>query len=232
MKTEEETSFTVTEVLEWLERLALADGLLSDDEVVVIRNFADFAGIDADEIIGRMKDREKMTVQKVVAVSPHVIKGIEFENYVFNYLKKIERVNVISRSADYKLGMGRNMDERSLCPDFMVSQCVGKFRVKYWLECKYRSSIETAYLETQQIERFKDVQSAEGHPVFVLMGVGGTPDDPEDIFLMDLDEVVGSPIKELKNGKTVYTPLLEEMSECFIDVCDIDKCILKYFRIK
>lgn len=230
--TDPEISFTVDEVLAWLERMALADGLLSDDEVDVIRDFADFVGLDARKIIKSMRNHEKQTVRKVVAVSPNVIKGIEFENHVFDHLKRMSGLNVLSRSADFKLGLGRNMDERSLCPDYCIAQSVGKFKVRYWLECKYRSSFETAYLDKEQIDRFSDVETAEGYPVFVIIGVSGMPDNPEEIYLLAIDEIVETSTIEWKNGKEVYVLSLELMPDYVIEVSDLKECILKYFGIK
>lgn len=228
ISTDPEISFTVDEVLEWLERMALADGLLSDDEVNVIREFADFAGIDADEIIGRMRDNEKLAVRKVVAVSPNVIKGIEFENYVFDFLKKIERLSVISRSADYKLGIGHNMDERSLCLDFFVSQCVGKFRVRYWLECKYRSANYKFTLPVYQLHRFFDLQNEEGHPVFIVIGNCSQPSAPSKVYLIPLDDIIEGAVGYLCDENDEYELKVSDLSDYIIDLGNLDGCILRY----
>ncbi len=231
MESKEERWLAAEEALGWLERMALADSYLAEDEVKVVREFAEAVGMDAGKIIRRLKDRQKSAVRKVVPVEPNVIKGIEFENHVFDKLKKLSDMNVLSRSADFKLGMGRNMDRRSLCPDYCIAQGVGKFTVRYWLECKYRSAIETAYLDKEQIDRFRSVEVDEGYPVFVIIGVGGQPDSPEEMYLMALDEIVDCSSEEWRNGKEVYVLPLERMPEYLIEACELNKCILKYFGI-
>lgn len=232
MKTEEEISFTVTEVLEWLERLALADGLLSDDEVVVIRRFAEFAGMDAEEIIQRMRLHEKQKVKKVVAVPPNVIKGIEFESHVFDFLNKIPAVKVLSRSADYKLGIGRNMDERSLCPDYCLLQSIGRFTVRYWVECKYRSSFFRLSLPSYQLSRYLELQKEDESPVFIVLGIGGTSACPSHIYMMPVDEIVNGTIGFLRKDKDAYGLKFSEMDDYLISLNELDSCILKYFGIK
>lgn len=39
-----------------------------------------------------------------------------------------------------------------------------------------------------QLKRYQDYQKSNGIPVFVVIGLGGIPDDPEEMFCIPLTE--------------------------------------------
>ena len=185
--------------LEWMGKLAIVDGLLSSDEEDVIREYSYSKGIDCEEFLHDLRLKAELIETKVIPVSANVIKGIEFENYIFNKLVAYKDIKVLSRSADYKLGLGTYLDARSLEPDFLISHKIGKFKLNYWIECKYRSKVETLKFHSQQIKRYNDVQKTSSNPVFIIYGEGGCPSKPKDIYFFALDDIISETVSDISN---------------------------------
>lgn len=120
-------------------------------------------------------------------------KGVDFERYVallFN--KYISIKDWTNDSSDKKAGIEVESDKN---PDFTL---VFKPRnKKFAVECKYRSYpiwnnkindyvIHWSY--PGQIQAYNKFSEAEEMPVFIVIGLGGTPDNPEYMYCIPLDE--------------------------------------------
>lgn len=65
----------------------------------------------------------------------------------------------------------------------------GKKKYHFAIECKWREKFiddEIQWAEPHQIIIYNSFQRAYRIPVFVAIGVGGTPQAPEDLFIMPL----------------------------------------------
>ncbi|AEK19322.1 hypothetical protein [Methanococcus maripaludis] len=83
------------------------------------------------------------------------------------------------------------------------------------VECKYRSSLFKGAFSwaknKAQADRYREYEKENEIPVFIAMGLGGTPEKPEQIFLMPLKEIkynslFPSVLKdyEIKEAKDVF----------------------------
>ena len=64
---------------------------------------------------------------------------------------------------------------------------------KFWVECKYRKSLfkkKLHWCEPWQFDRYKKFQEdIRPQKVFVVMGKGGNPNTPDEMYCMPLDEI-------------------------------------------
>lgn len=217
----------IDKTIEWMGRLAIVDGLLSAEEEDVIRDYAKSIGYNCDDYLARLRKKSAEIETKVIPINANVIKGIEFENYIFNEILTHDDIKVLSRSADFKLGMGPALDERSLEPDFLLSHKYGRFALNYWIECKYRSSAETLRFQPSQIKRYIDVQASSSNPVFLIYGEGGTPSNPERLYLFHLDDILSSKVCDI-SCKGYYIARSAKLSQYEIKISDIFSTIPQY----
>jgi hypothetical protein len=79
--------------------------------------------------------------------------------------------------------------ESSLKPDFKFRD--RKTKKEFWVESKYRSGLtedgKILWTNPKQFQRYKDYN--KDCPVFILIGCGGSPADPEDVFLIPLSKI-------------------------------------------
>jgi len=111
--------------------------------------------------------------------------GQKFENYVDRLLFPHSRYDCLEKSHEF-IYRGRYIYS-NLNPDF-------KFRDRetgyvFWVECKYRSCIDGDKLEWcnyDQLVRYNNI--AKQCPVYVLIGNGGVPSNPDYLFLLPIEE--------------------------------------------
>jgi hypothetical protein len=73
-----------------------------------------------------------------------------------------------------------------LCYEFRAGSVVRKFAI----ECKYRSRLMGSVFELKpkQLENYKEYQAREKLPVYIVLGLGGVPAYPKDLFVIPLSE--------------------------------------------
>lgn len=63
----------------------------------------------------------------------------------------------------------------------------------FWVECKFRAHVgpkwEVEWCSREQLTRYKRTMHKFDEKVFIAMGLGGTPQDPERIYILDLDRI-------------------------------------------
>ena len=126
-------------------------------------------------------------------------KGEDFEQYVRDYVFPKNKFDLVRRSHDF----ADNEDdyiESTLMPDFTFrDKANGK---EFHVEVKYRSYFYQGAVEwckSYQLKRYKEI--AKEIPVLIALGVGGTTDYPEEIFLF--------PVKNVKYPK-LFVSVLEQ----------------------
>ncbi len=117
-------------------------------------------------------------------------KGDLFEKFVEDELFKASDYVLVSRTNSYDQNKNRYAED-TLRPDF-------KFRCKktgqeFYVEAKYRSRFNADnkidVISYTQIERFKGLQKDESIPIYIAIGYGGTPDNPDSVSLIPLNEL-------------------------------------------
>lgn len=120
-------------------------------------------------------------------------KGHEFEKYVLDLFEK-DDFAYVTVTSDYASKSGAFV-ESSMNPDLVI-RCK-KSKQKFAVECKFRSNLYwnkerkaemLQWSSPAQMRRYREYQKEEGIPVFVVIGLGGFPDDPEYMFCLPLNE--------------------------------------------
>ncbi|MGR7812191.1 hypothetical protein [Lacinutrix undariae] len=117
-------------------------------------------------------------------------KGELFEKFVENELFKPSEYDLIHRTNSQSQNATRYAED-TLKPDF-------KFRCKntnqeFYIEAKFRSGFNARdmieVISYNQIERFKTLQKEENTPIYITIGYGGHPNNPNYISLIPLNEL-------------------------------------------
>ncbi len=77
-------------------------------------------------------------------------------------------------------------------PDLLIGFTSGSFKKEFAVECKYRSKFKEGKLRWayyRQIENYRKYEATKKIPVFVAIGVGGDPDNPNDLFVVPLNKL-------------------------------------------
>ena len=83
-------------------------------------------------------------------------------------------------------------DELNYYPDLEVVCTLPNEVRRFALECKYRPSLQDGFVEfayDEQLKRYKNFEDVEKLPLVIVLGVGGVPEGPAELFLIPLDGV-------------------------------------------
>ena len=116
-------------------------------------------------------------------------KSLEFEQYILKFFDK-ESWELLDYTKDTIKGVNRKIISSSN-PDFVVKHI--KTRQRFAIECKYRKNLLSSYkfneegilLKEEHIKAYKKF-TRKYYLVFIVLGLGGVPYKPEQIFLVPL----------------------------------------------
>ncbi len=115
------------------------------------------------------------------------VKGDEFEEYVRSYLFPKDEYNILHRTHDYETNKD-DFVEDSKEPDFKFKSI--KSGKEFFIEAKYRSNYSDGTVEwckLYQLKRYRDIDKEI--PIYIVIGLGQDPRDPEKIFLIPMKEI-------------------------------------------
>ena len=149
-------------------------GIMLKKVLNVFQDFIDFIVLDREEY------KKKLAFKK----------GKEFELYVLDNLFPEKYFELLEMTHDHNTNSKRYV-KSSLKPDFLFKdKKTGKI---FYVECKYRSRLYKDKFHwaknEEQFQRYKDIESNENIPVYIAMGLGGSADNPDKVFLMPLKEI-------------------------------------------
>ncbi|MFI5457522.1 MAG: hypothetical protein ACHRXM_18930 [Isosphaerales bacterium] len=119
-------------------------------------------------------------------------KGIEFEKWVVAHLHRGFYTIKEWRGDKYVEG---NYAETSSNPDLEVEFHMREIRKPFAIECKWRHDYEQGekpyvdWASDRQIENYRGFAKARNMPVFVVIGIGGAPNDPAEVFVVPLNSL-------------------------------------------
>ncbi|AEH06351.1 hypothetical protein [Methanothermococcus okinawensis] len=117
-------------------------------------------------------------------------KGEAFESYVLNQLFPEEYFEILDMTHNFETNSKRYV-KKSLKPDFLLKdKKTGKI---FYVECKYRSKLYQDKFHwaksNEQSNRYRTIEKEENIQTYIAMGLGGTPENPDNIYLMPLKEI-------------------------------------------
>jgi hypothetical protein len=114
-------------------------------------------------------------------------KGEEFEQYVRDHLFTKEKYVIVERTHNYETN-SKDFVESTLKPDFKFRN-VGT-KSEFYVEAKWRQNLYNNALKWSyeaQLERYKNY--SKEYPFYVVIGLGGTPNKPDNVYLGRIDEI-------------------------------------------
>jgi hypothetical protein len=118
-------------------------------------------------------------------------KGSRFEAYVVTKFSR-KYFRVLYWRGDKNInGVYAESDKN---PDLEMEFRLGENRTRFAVECKWRKQRFgkkscVLWAKNRQIMNYNDYSRSRTIPVFVIIGVGGSPDDPEDVYIIPLSRL-------------------------------------------
>jgi hypothetical protein len=122
-------------------------------------------------------------------------KGVAFEEWVADRFPKLSFELKHWRS-DKRSAAGRYA-ESNKDPDLEVDLVLGSRRYPFAVECKWRARIVDGVVrlaEPYQVENYKAYYKRTSRPVFVVVGLGGAPSAPAELFIVPLERMAAGTI--------------------------------------
>jgi hypothetical protein len=134
-------------------------------------------------------------------------KGNEFEKFVVQKFNR-KYFKIIEWTGDkYINGI---YAETSTQPDLRIKFSLYEIEKEFAVECKYRSYYYKGgidWAKGNQRSNYQNYSEAKGIVTFVVIGVGGKPDNPDELFIV--------PLQELKSDFIGQTDLAQYIKKDF-----------------
>jgi hypothetical protein len=132
-------------------------------------------------------EKPDKTAQKPIPLSS-IDKGQKFEDFI---LKKFDKnlFSIVKKTHPFQ-GADSHYIESNLDPDFIFRYIPS--REKFGVETKFRSDFGSeivTWSRQDQLERYKQFESEEKIPIYVVIGLGGMADNPNELFLIPLRRI-------------------------------------------
>lgn len=188
---EKQTSGKITESIKNLIILAAADGVVTENEKQVIQNQVAGSGIDQKEVDEYLKNELTKTEwsAETKVIDKYKEAGNNFERFILsrfdrNYYKLKEWAGDKYHNGIYA--------ETTTNPDLVFCIKISGTETKFAVECKYRKQFFNNGIEWAkecQIKNYQYFQKTNNTPVFVAIGVGGSPWQPDHLYLVPLNRL-------------------------------------------
>jgi hypothetical protein len=124
-----------------------------------------------------------------IALSQTGQRGYAFEQYIARKFPKRYFKLINCRSDKYVDGIYAisNMD-----PDLVVEYRSESEIIRFAVECKWRSAFKNGHIEwakDYQLRNYITFQRRENIPVFVAIGIGGSEENPAEMFILPLQAI-------------------------------------------
>ncbi len=167
--------------------------------------------------MGRLLDAFKAAGKELLK-DEGVRKGDKFEKFVEEVLFPDEDYKLIHKTIKTDLN-GRYVESREQ-PDFHFQHRNSSH--KFWVEAKFRSQLINEKIEWassySQFRRYKKFQEQiRPEKVFIAIGFGGWPDDPDNVYIAPLDNIqyTGLYPSKLKPYEIRYAPVRYQNGRIF-----------------
>ena len=154
----------------------------------LLRMFYEDMGIHA---IHKAINRPYSTIYlriKSLTMNDEVLKGREFENYVVDLFDIPNNKNLTLKEWRGDKSLPGIYPESNSAPDFVFEYDGKQFAV----ECKWRShlpkDIEKELLPAERMASFQQFSTERQMPVYLLLGIGGLPNDPDNLYFSCIDK--------------------------------------------
>ena len=181
----------------------------------LLRMFYEDMGIHA---IHKAINRPYSTIYKRIkslTMSDEILKGREFEDYVIDLFDLPNNKKLTLKEWRGDKSLPGVYPKNNSAPDF-VFEYNGKL---FAVECKWRShlpkDIERELLPAERFSFFQQFSTERHMPVYLLLGIGGLPNDPDKLYFTRLDKEFS--IEKLPNNIIPSKEcLMEKIGDLFV----------------
>ena len=177
-------SISINNAARWLATMAASDGVVTPSERKVLKEFARHFNLEPTSLY-RMAHAiaNNVDVPEVEFVNPHEFKGRKFEDFVVSLCSDKSRFKLLAWRGDKISEKTYALD--ILLPDLHLRHRLDGQEVEYLIECKYRSSWGEDGIDlSSQFVRYHFAAKERKMELFIALGVGGTPSNPDEFFLV------------------------------------------------
>lgn len=163
------------------------------EDKILLRLFYEDMGLHAIKKRLRRTYFSVRTRIKAITLPEEVLKGREFEDFVLELfdLNDTRAYSLLEWRGDKSLGEISPVSNSY--PDFVLEYKEGKRKKKFAVECKWRASIPRRFtqplFEPEQITRYQEYAAEKAQNVYIILGVGGEPSMPEELYLIPIDAI-------------------------------------------
>lgn len=168
--------------------MAIADGILTDNERKLIKKIATEQELDYNEIIKNTERKlsESKFESETELIDYNKKKGDDFEKFIVQKFNK--KFFHIKEWAGDKYVKGIYA-ETTPQPDLLVEFNLNQNTYPFAVECKWRQNLYKGGIEfanKDQFSRYKNYEKTKNLPVFIAIGIGGKADSPENVYIVPL----------------------------------------------
>jgi hypothetical protein len=142
------------------------------------------------------KRDELMSHTAAKATTVEEDKGRAFEEFIVDKFPR-DRFHLVEWRSDKKSN-GR-FPESSKWPDLQLELKLNGQKYPFAVECKWRNDFWKGIIEwarDAQMSTYQEFQVSREMPVFIALGVGGTPSNPRDLFIIPLSHLYNKILTE------------------------------------
>lgn len=176
---------SIRDAARWLTRMAAMDGVISSNERLLLRQFAQLYGLDPKSLY-RMAHAAANDVEipEVELISSSHWKGRRFEEFIVGLCSDKSCFTLLSWRSDKTIGDTYPLD--SLMPDLHLRLRADGRETECYIECKYRSVLPDGILDLSGLmERYHRLTAiTDRRPLLIALGIGGSPSAPATLYLL------------------------------------------------
>lgn len=181
----------------------------------LLRMFYEDMGIHAiHKAIGRPYSTVYLRI-KSLTMSDESLKGREFEDYVLEQLGIANNDRLTLKEWRGDKSLPGIYPEGNSNPDLVLEYDGRPFAI----ECKWRShlpkDISKELLPLERVALFEKYAKERRMPVYLLLGIGGLPSDPDKLYLTQLD--MPDSVASIFNNATNPAKLLDHIADLLIN---------------
>ncbi|KAA5419048.1 MAG: hypothetical protein KHX11_10960 [Bacteroides cellulosilyticus] len=190
--------------------MAMADGILTENEKELFRSYFQLTDKEAEDLFQSIEAELECVQSETEVINWKRKNGIDFEKCIVKMLNP--QYYTLQEWTGDKFIDGR-FCEANCNPDITVKVNLDKLDVKFAIECKWRMNFFNGYTRIateQQLNHYRRFQEERNITVFFALGVGGTGEQPQDIYLFPLNKIKYPILREdyiakyLKKGRDLY----------------------------
>lgn len=177
--------------MERLIEMVAADGVFTPNEKILITKLSNEMGFNYKTIIESVKERIENLNNKpeTELIDYNKKNGKDFENFIVP--KFNEKYFKIKEWRGDKYANGR-YSKTNLYPDILLEFELNEKKAEFAIECKWRSKYYKGGIEfgsKEQLKRYQEFGNSRHLPVFIVLGIGGTGEDPNRLFIIPIEDI-------------------------------------------